>query len=280
MSEKLKKKSKDKWNEGFILKAYKCAKSGLKGVPLAQALGISWMTFRKWKNRHPYFKEAIEQARKEAGAENTTGKFLEYIYEQLPDELKPVWERIQACEKAGSGHERVEAALQRGGLYMRMHLFFHAYVHYNFNISQACKSVNISLDTFRGWTQRFPQFAQLMDQFHEHKKNFYESKLVELVRDGDPSATIFVNKTINRDRGYNEKVELTVSGSVEHNHNFIDLDGLDLSLEVRKQILEAVRKKEQRKQLQQQRVLDALDGNIIEGEVLKIESNQELMDVD
>jgi hypothetical protein len=107
--------------------------------------------------------------------------------------------------------------------------------------------MNMSRKTFENWVTHEPEFGELMNEIHEHKKNFFEAALVGLVASGDSSATIFVNKTFNKDRGYNDKIELSVEGSVQHEHvhahvhAHISVDELDLSLEVKREILQAIR---------------------------------------
>lgn len=106
--------------------------------------------------------------------------------------------------------DKIEALLRKGKR-ARQHLFIHSWVMSNFNASEACRKVNISRATFQNWMEE-ANFRDLIDEVHFHKKNFVEGGLMSLIEQGDTSATIFANRTLNRDRGYNEKVE------VEHTH--------------------------------------------------------------
>ena len=136
----------------------------------------------------------------------------------------------------------MERLLDNAGKRARQHLFLYALTASNFNASEACRKVNISRKTFENWVTTEPEFGQLIDEMHWHKKNFFESALVGLIRSGDSSATIFANRTLNRDRGYNEKFELEVKGQVNHAHaHIVQIDDLNLPIKVRRLILEAMR---------------------------------------
>jgi hypothetical protein len=86
-----------------------------------------------------------------------------------------------------------------------------------------------------------PEFAELVDEIHLHKKDFFESKLVELVQSGDSSATIFANKTMNRDRGYGDKTTIEHTGTVVVEQRVVQIGDLALPVDVRRAILGAVR---------------------------------------
>lgn len=244
---KKKRKYKHKhWNTKFedtmYVKAYQLARQGMKGKALANTLGVQIDTLIRWKKANPAFKEAIEQGRSQF-KRATTGMdtFRDYVYSSLPAELKELWEKIEECNdpESGSGVEMIEALLEDKGKYVKMHLFLYALPVRNFNVSEACKSVNITTAEFRKWIKTEPFFAQLVDEFHFHKGNFFEGHLINLVSRGDTAATIFANKTFNRDRGYDEKQRVEVQHSMSG--NMIDLETLELPLEVRKQVLLAVR---------------------------------------
>lgn len=209
-----------------------------------------------WKRKYPYMREAIVSGRAEAKgrAQNTT-TLVDYVYARLSPSLQKLWNDINACEELENGVRRIEALLDRAGLRARQQIFMHGMVYGNFNVSEACRKANISRQTFEHWRLTDPEFAQLLDDFHFHKKEFYESHLVSLVASGDSAATIFANKTYNRDRGYNEKIEHEIKGHVQHSHSVLVLDDLELPLEVRKAILQALRQKKQN-------VIDAVPLNL------------------
>ena len=94
-------------------------------------------------------------------------------------------------------------------------------------------------------------------KFNGTKKNFFESSLIGLVEEGHPGAVIFANKTVNADRGYSEKlrIEHTAQGN-----DLIDINELELDLDTRKKILDAIRSKKAKPVLElREPSLDALE---------------------
>ncbi len=232
-----------KWKDVYIFRAYDLARSGLKDLKIAGILGINASTLTDWKGRKKLFRMALKKGRKgfrRAGEASPT--FSNYVYQRLSKPMKEAWDRINALDEKKAGVEKIEQILDAGGKTMRQHLFLYSWTVNNFSLSVALRQVNISRSTFENWKKHDSDFADLVDEINWHKKNFFEDHLSNLIADGDTSATIFANRTINRDRGYNEKVEMDVKGSVDV--NTLDVDTLDLSIEVRKALLEAMRKRE------------------------------------
>lgn len=203
------------WNREMIFRAYEMARSGATLNKICNTIGISRQTVRTWRIRgeRKTFFAAIDYARKMRDS-SSTGKFLNYVYKQLPGELQALWEEIvniHEDQTVTKKFDKIEALLRKKGKRARQHLFIHSWVMSNFNASEACRKVNISRATFQNWMEE-ANFRDLIDEVHFHKKNFVEGGLMSLIEQGDTSATIFANRTLNRDRGYNEKVE------VEHTH--------------------------------------------------------------
>jgi hypothetical protein len=121
-------------------------------------------------------------------------------------------------------------------------LFLFALVEGNWNPSAACGKVGISKQTLETWCRTDNGFADLMDEIVWHKKNWAESALMQLVDRGDSPATVFVNKTLNADRGYNVKQTVEHTGVVNHEHVVISVEELDLPLEIKRLVLEAYRR--------------------------------------
>jgi len=231
------------WKDEFYVTAYELSRGGMSEVKLAENLKVSPATLRRWKAEKPALNDAIERGKKVSGGQTPTANFHEYIFQKLPPHLAELYREIEAVEMEENGIQKAEAMLKRHGMRARQHLFLHALVTSNFNVSRACSMVNISRKTFEAWVTNEPAFGELMEEMNFHKKNYFESALVGLVARGDSSATIFVNKTINRDRGYNEKIDLNVQGHIEHDHihTAIPIDELKLSLDVKREILKAIR---------------------------------------
>jgi hypothetical protein len=193
-----------KWDVEFIFKAYDLAKVGSSEYKIAAALGVERQTVRNWRKMHPLFDKAIKIGKRtsQAGGTNT---FIDYVYGMLPKELKSVWDEMQSYGENLS-RSKIEALLWDKGKRFRQHLFIHALVHCNFNASEACRKVGITYDALQKWQEKDPIFTDLLTEVHIHKKNFFEGALINLIANGDTSATIFANKTINRDRGYSDKL--------------------------------------------------------------------------
>lgn len=76
------------------------------------------------------------------------------------------------------------------------------------NISEATKAIGINRKTYYTWLKEDQDFAQSVDNITESQIDYVESKLLERIREGDTTATIFYLKTKGKKRGYSEKLEL------------------------------------------------------------------------
>ncbi|MFZ9302869.1 MAG: hypothetical protein ACO239_05830 [Sediminibacterium sp.] len=76
-------------------------------------------------------------------------------------------------------------------------------------VSQATKKLNIDRSTPYKWMREDPDFAEKVHEIQNLVLDFTESKLYELIRDGNPTAIIFMLKTKGKDRGYVERKEIT-----------------------------------------------------------------------
>lgn len=241
-----------KWDDSMWLKVYELARQGMSDRKIAQVLNVTHKRLKLWYGQKPALKEGVDSLR--PMLTDKTGKsesFQEYVYRMLPTRLKRKWDKLNKWAEEDSGCEKIERMLSKGGKGMRQHLFLHALTTGNFNVSEACRKVNISKQTFDQWCAFDPDFQEMIDEIHWHKKNLFEGHLVKLVEAGDSSATIFVNRTINRDRGYSEKnvseVNVNVNGTIKH--EAVPLSRL--SMEARKEILE----KKRQMQLEKERRL-------------------------
>lgn len=215
-----------------------------------------------WASRKPFLRYGLDQARKEA--KRGKGKpspsqirdgMIEYIYQHLPPKLKTLWSKIEFWAECESGVEKIELLLAGEDERVRQHLWMHAMICANFNMSVACKLVGVSRSRIELWKENDPDFPDLMKELEFHKKNFFEAALTDLVTVRDTQAVIFANRTINRDRGYAEKVEMKHTGQIDLNHHIIPLEVLDLPVEVLLQIEEA-----QTKYLEKQKQLTLTEG--------------------
>ena len=72
------------------------------------------------------------------------------------------------------------------------------------NISQACKASGISRQTFYRWMMEDPQFNVDYLNVRESLIDFAEATLLSLIKDRQPTATIYFLKTQAKHRGYSE----------------------------------------------------------------------------
>lgn len=262
---------KVRWKLEMYYLIYDLALKGLSNFKISKELGVNYQTLQRWvhspksiKITTPdgdVIKNLLEKARKPVKRDESTKTFLDFIYKRLPDDLKDLWEELNECDMVDedgkmnkNGEKRRKDLLEMAGKRARQHLFLYAFCTADYNIGEACRIVNISRNTFDSWCRREEGFRRLMGEINEAKKDFFESKLVQAAKAGDVKAIIFGNKTLNKDRGYSEKLTVEHQGTILHNHNhtMINLDELYLPVDVRKRILEAVKNKEERERLASQ----------------------------
>jgi hypothetical protein len=82
-------------------------------------------------------------------------------------------------------------------------------------VSTACKSAGISRRTYYNWMANDTAFKYAVEDINEYALDFAESKLYELIEDSNVAATIFYLKTKGKARGYIERSEVAVDGSIE-----------------------------------------------------------------
>ena len=234
--------AKTKWKYKYLAQTYELMKGGMSETKAAQVLGIAFWTFRSWKKKKPYFKAIVQAAKKAYKGNN--GKVLgwtDYVYKQLSDEEKILWRKINKCDSLKNGVERIEALFKDGGLRIRQKLFIHAWLVSNFSLSQALRKANISRGTFKLWKNNDPGFAELTEDIQWYYKEWVQDHLTQLIAFGDSSATIFANRTLNRDR-FPEKSALDVNLKGTLQQTVVDLSKLKLPLKTKKQILKAIRR--------------------------------------
>lgn len=229
----------DKFESTMYVTAYELARDGLSDEQVAKTLGVAGQTFRSWCAKRPALADAVARGRyrRDPGDEFT---FHEYIYRHLSDELRGTWDEINECQDLDNPRERVEALLANHGVRGRQHLFIHALVTSCYNVSKSLRLLAISRKTYEGWRENDPDFLDLINEINWHKDNFFEQAFMGRVAAGDTNAIIHAAKTKLRHRGYNDKLEIELSGTVQHEHTVSIVD-LTLPLEVRQAVLTALR---------------------------------------
>lgn len=229
----------DKFEDTMYVTAFELARDGLSDAQIAKTLGVTGPTLTAWVRKRPALGEAISRGRwrRDPGDEYT---FHEYIYQHLDPHLQELWDEINACQDLDSPRERVEALLRGHGIKARQHLFLHALVTSAFNVSKSLRLLCIPRKTYEHWVASDPDFQDLVNEINWHKDNFFEQAFMGRVAAGDTAAVIHAAKTKLRHRGYNEKHEVEITGSISHTHT-VDITALDLPVEVRRVVLDALR---------------------------------------
>ena len=104
--------------------------------------------------------------------------------------------------------------------------FIEAYQKTFGNITQSCKAIGISRQTYYNWLEQDIEFKNelLSIEPAEQFLDFLESKLVERVNKGDTTATIFALKTKGKKRGYIERQEITGADGMPTNFQIEIID--------------------------------------------------------
>lgn len=244
---------KSLWNDSFYVKAYKAARVSNDLTKIARILGVSGETLASWRKKKPDLEAAIQE-----GWADRSEVFSEYVYKRLSPKLRDLWDQIHTISKTKSGIARVEALLENQGKTTRQRLFLHALACFNFNPTKAGHVLGVSEKLLSLW-KKDPEFGKLIKEMDWHRGNFFEEALFKLVKKGDTAAVLFANRTYNKDRGYSEKI--SIEGEITHKHEMFNLDKIDLPLEVKVQVLEAIEK--QYGKLDQGEIID---GNVIDSQ--------------
>jgi hypothetical protein len=79
------------------------------------------------------------------------------------------------------------------------------------NISEGCKAINISRQTYYRWIDDDQDFESKCQNVSESLIDLAENRLLEKINDYDTTSIIFFLKTKGRKRGYQEKQELELT---------------------------------------------------------------------
>jgi hypothetical protein len=86
--------------------------------------------------------------------------------------------------------------------------WLNAYKAHFFNITRACKELDINRSTFYRWLDD-PDFTQSVQDAREEKIDYIESQLLKKIEEGDTTSIIFALKTLGKSRGYIERREVS-----------------------------------------------------------------------
>ena len=227
-----------KWDDRMYVTIYELVKEGHKMKEVAEILGVGIQTLQKWVKENEALKEAVAKAKAMRKSVAKSETFMEYIYKTLSPKVQDIWDKLMEFDETDNTIRRMDILIKQPEK-IRQQLFIHALVCSRFDPTEACRRTGITKHMYETWCITDPGFARLVEEVMWHKKNFFESALVRLVEEGNTSATIFANKTINRDRGYDQRSEVHHSGAVLHGQ--VDIETLNLPREAKRELLKAMR---------------------------------------
>ena len=209
------------WSDTFYITAFELAREGHSNSTIADSLGVSHVTFSNWLEKMPALVHAVERGR--AGSQgNADAGFKEFFYEQLPSELRPLWEQIQGFAKNGKEDE-IGGLLSLKSKEIRQRILLHSLVCTQFNVNRALRLASVPMRTYRDWIAKDADFRERMDELEQHLKFFYQNAFNELVAAGNPMAIVHAAKTKLRDWGYGDALKVEHSGETSQPDDLFDL---------------------------------------------------------
>ncbi len=260
-----------KWKDEFYWRIFELVRKGWSEPAIAKVLGTTQGTYRKWIKKNPTLRKCIKDAIDPVDERDKGYRtFRDFIYGRLDPELQDLWDEIEAVEDQDKDSTaRIKFLLKDQGRRVRQHLFLYSLFHCNFLVSSALRKTCTNIQTLQHWIKTDPRFGDLLDEIHTCKKDFFESCLINLCRQGDSAAILFANRTLNRDRGYNDKVEVDIKHTHEHK-----IDELELSVAVRREILDAMRRSREVPQLEYKGEIQDAEFTVIPKEILEKEDKE------
>jgi len=82
-------------------------------------------------------------------------------------------------------------------------------------VTTACKIVDCNRSTFYKYYNNDKEFRAAVDELQNMTLDFVESQLHKQIKDGNTTATIFYLKTKGKKRGFVERQEIQMDGSIE-----------------------------------------------------------------
>lgn len=212
------KGSTPKFRNSYYVKGYQLAASGLSDTEIAQALGVNKGTLKAWKKSNKDFAESIAKGRSTHNPDSKGTSFLDYVYGRLPKKIRRLWNELQLAETCKNPEKKIELLLADKGRRTRQWLFIHSLVVANFHLPEALRMSYTSDATFDRWKRDDPDFLDMVARLHTLKKEWAEGCLFGLVAQGDTTATIFLNRSLNPEKGYNPKITVVNTGQITHGH--------------------------------------------------------------
>lgn len=88
-------------------------------------------------------------------------------------------------------------------------------------ITVASDAAGVDRTTHYKWMKSDKEYARQVLELEEKKKDFVEHKLIALINNGNPQATIYAAEALLKDRGYVKRQEVTGKGGAPVGHGAI-----------------------------------------------------------
>lgn len=186
----------------MYVRAYRAVKMGMSNHQAARYLGVTQSTFDRWIKERPAFAEAVREGRMKEGS---LGSFRAMYQMRLSPECRKYWEELTQAD--GKKRRSAQKRLADLGGKLRQHVYLFALAECDLAASKARAVADVDPAEVAVWCAD-PAFARLLAEINECKKDFFEGSFIDLVASGDPAAIIHAAKTVNRDRGYGEKIQV------------------------------------------------------------------------
>lgn len=235
------------------LEIHQAAIEGLTLTAAAARLDVTDQTLRNWFKSKKSARRAWDHgqaARAGAVAEADDSKaFARYVFRQLPPDMQVLWSLAVGDDEMAPIDYSVSAGIISNATdYQRKYMYAHAMASTGWNKNLSMQVCGISFAELQRWQSTDEDFLNLMYQLEHFRKNYFEQQLQNLVARQDPASVMFVNKCINRDRGYGEQVNVKHTGTVTQDHtgtvtqniNMVALGNLNLPVDILRQVMEAI----------------------------------------
>ncbi len=218
----------DEYDLNWIWQVYEASLDTDDPESLAKAIGVSVDRFQELSTSWEPFKSAMRAGAAKRASGNP-------VTELIDEETRESWALISG-ENADARQQKL-IELANDGEVARQKVFIHALQESYYDVPRVCKALGIGKKTFDQW-KRNPVFMEMLDGIQWAKRGFAEASLMKLVAQGSERAVIEANKSLNRET-YGDKLE--VSGQINHAVAVIDVATLDLPLDTRLAIVQAVK---------------------------------------
>lgn len=218
----------------FVLQFYDAYARERNLAVVAHAFGVTPWNLQKIIERHTELQLAMSMA----DENRKKGILANYILANLSPQARATWDKITKLET----YAEVDACFKGKPLRLRQQLFCTAVLYTGHDYAKALRMVGVPYGEFMKWRQD-AEFCQMLEELQWHKKQFFHKSLMGLVAEGHPGAVIFVNRTVNADMGFSERLDLNVVGGQAGNDVRYELEQLNLPTSVLKTVLEAIERK-------------------------------------